>query len=460
MTGPQAATVELQEILARAQELEGPISQPPEGAPKPPSNLGLAINAAQQLQFSTDNMRIYLAAGVRGWTKLAQLLRKAAQAYQQVDEGAAHALGSDTASILPATPGVTEDGQAVALSTTRVAGAAGPVEYADIKQRALDIEHGDQGASLNAFADAWESMQQNLQRAASRFRPFQYWEGAAADAVAATFDQHRTWLAQMAELCGTIAAQARTVTSTQRWAVQEHIVFNGTRMGYADLETLDRAYEQGGSVRAVAMARYAALQAKSDDVIAQYMKKAELPLTPVDPPRPPPAQPIDPAPSPVPNDGALLYSPSATAADGLPSIPSLPFGGAPMTPNGVMPPGALNGSMGTPGSSAGVRVAPAAYKGGGMPPMPSRSAMDSAEAVSLATARETGAGGGANLTAGGASGAGMAPVAPSVPGQGPVGKGARARQQDEPLYTEDRPWTEGLIGTLPLMGVAERKDSR
>ncbi|BBX60632.1 hypothetical protein VIMS_03141 [Mycobacterium marinum] len=57
----------------------------------------------------------------------------------------------------------------------------------------------------------------------------------------------------------------------------------------------------------------------------------------------------------------------------------------------------------------------------------------------------------------GSGGAGMAPMGAPGAGQAPgqTGKGKRAEPGDELLYTEERPWTEGLIGKRPRKSAAE-----
>ncbi|BBX98860.1 EspB family ESX-1 secretion system-associated protein [Mycobacterium lacus] len=452
-----------EELLARAQELEITITPPAEN-PQAPCNLAMAINAAQQLGFSADNMRAYVAAGQREWAKLAKSLRNAARAYKKVDEGAAQAVNTGRNSVSPATPGLAHDDlPAVTLSDTQVVATAGPPQYADLKQRALDIEQGDQGASLDTFADAWEAMQQTLQRADYRFRPFQNWDGAAADAVVANFQQQRTWLSQMADLCGTMVAQARAAASTQRWAAQEHILVRGKRYGYNDLvNRIDPLYDR---FPALLMKFYAELQQKSDDVMAQYPTKADLPLAPVNPPNPPTADPtpVNPDPASMAN-GGLPSDPSdqtLPSLTGLPSVPFMPFTGVPVTPSGALSADALKDLKKAPGPSTGAGFKPASYRGGGVPSMPLQSQVNPGEAVALAGTREAMGLGGANPAAGamGGGGTGMAPLGAPGVGQGPGGKGARAQQDNESLYTEDRPWTEGLIGN-PMHAQSGRKDAK
>lgn len=80
MTQSQTVTVDQQEILNRANEVEAPMADPPTDVPITPCELTAAKNAAQQLVLSADNMREYLAAGAKERQRLATSLRNAAKA--------------------------------------------------------------------------------------------------------------------------------------------------------------------------------------------------------------------------------------------------------------------------------------------------------------------------------------------------------------------------------------------
>src|SRR5437763_1067957 len=95
MSQPQTLTVDQQEILARANEVESPMSEPPSDAPLAPCGLKAASNAAQQLILSAQNMRDFLAAGARERQRLATSLRNAAKAYGDVDDESSTALSGD-----------------------------------------------------------------------------------------------------------------------------------------------------------------------------------------------------------------------------------------------------------------------------------------------------------------------------------------------------------------------------
>jgi ESX-1 secreted protein B PE domain len=479
-------TVEQEELLARADELEAPIPGLPSENPQPPCQLSPATSAATQLAFSADSMRTYLAAGDQVRQQLADSLRKAAKAYDDVDENAAGVLGGGNGSVSKDTAGL-GDGHpdAVPLGATQLADLGNAGNYADVKQRAWEIEQGDQGASFDRFVEGWTAYQQALLDATQRFRPFQQWSGAAADAVEQSFEQQRQWMYTMADMCGKMAAQAQDVTATHRWAVPEHILpkkkvyrsgdgtasveidtfeAGGPPVTYSGILQLEAAYQSTGDpkLQHVYMKIYTEFQATSDSVVAEYVQKAGVPLAPMDPPVPPAAGSIPPPDGPGSGDsgsgdGGTSINPPPGGLDQPSSIPNIPM--IPNMPTGQTPsPAALTNAMpGAPKLPTGPAVKPASLgggAGGGMPAVPLQPAPDLESA-----SRTTPAGrdlaslmdasmGRANLAAGGATGGGMGTAPMGGPGGQPQGdgKGKRVQQGDESLYTEDRPWTEAVIG--------------
>lgn len=171
MTQSQTVTVDQQEILNRANEVEAPMADPPTDVPITPCELTAAKNAAQQLVLSADNMREYLAAGAKERQRLATSLRNAAKAYGEVDEEAATALDNDGEGTVQAESAgaVGGDSSAELTDTPRVA-TAGEPNFMDLKEAARKLETGDQGASLAHFADGWNTFNLTLQGDVKRFR--------------------------------------------------------------------------------------------------------------------------------------------------------------------------------------------------------------------------------------------------------------------------------------------------
>lgn len=158
MTQPQTVTVDQQEILSRADEVEAPMATPPNNVPAAPCGLTAAKNAATQLSLSAGNMVDFLAAGNRERQRLATSLRNAAKAYGDVDEEGGQALNNDGGEVAGESAGGAGGDSSAGLNDTAQVSGAGDDGFTDLKAAATKLESGDQGASLAAFADGWNQL--------------------------------------------------------------------------------------------------------------------------------------------------------------------------------------------------------------------------------------------------------------------------------------------------------------
>ncbi|UXA18243.1 PPE domain-containing protein [Mycobacterium sp. SMC-4] len=372
-------------------------------------------------------------------------------------------------------------------------------------QRALDA--GDHGASLQAVAQLWRSNAQTLEGSARQFEVNSVlWEGAAADAAYAKFTRYRDWLIGLAESWKRLAGEADRIAQAHRTARQDH---HPVADEYQQLHDSVMGKPLSPYTYST-MERMAELQARSESLRNAYARDGQpYQITPEEPPNPVVsgvpvtlqdhrhARRADPrsddsrrgAPSagngssseagggaPRPTQHAATSpaggSPAATQAPEGNSPAGSPSGGAPSSgaPSGATPGGAPG--AGSPGSTApthpkpeptfprGPSVQPAAHSGAGaggggggagVPAGPLQPAV-SAETVAptpvvapSAPAPAQGAGG----SGGAAMGGGMGGMAPMMHGaQGNTGEKKRNPQlsEDEELYTEDRPWTEPVVG--------------
>ncbi|OBG61131.1 hypothetical protein [Mycobacterium sp. E3339] len=491
--------VEYEELLQRADEIEAPLPPVPATNPPPPCALSFVNDAATQLALSADAMRLYLKTCEREWKALAKSLRNAAKAYEEVDEGAAASIdaigtnGSSSAS--GAAAGA--DGELSALQDESWARDPLPplkppptfeYPYYEVRQAAKDIEAGDQGAGFRAFAKEWDAFQREFQKTAYRFRPFVSWEGEARSLVEDNFDTQREWILSIAQMCVTLGSQANRVVDAHKkarvaygdsasrnpdgtWAVEAEHPTN------YEVELNDWWYrrytEDGGHYLYMAISWYESLQAKSERSLALYVSNAGLPMAPVSPKTPPRAQYIPPPPDPnAPGDDTIVDPILDGGGTGIPPTPT------PMTP--MMPPGM--GGAGAPpdqaamdaamqdalkgkgaGAPGGAGLKPASLGGGGgagVPSMPLQPAVDAEAASRPAGAGPGGGGPGRAMpavagAAGGGMGGGMAPM--GGPGQNQnQGKGKRVQSEDESLYTEERAWTEGVIGNRPRKSTPDK----
>jgi len=485
MTQPLTVNVEQEELLARAAEVEQPILGLPAEiqALKPPCTHPRIIAAAEQLVMSANNIRTYVDVGEGERQRLAESLRNAAKAYDEVDEGAAEAIENGTSVSTVALKLADQPVDPATLTDTPLVGDPPPAAFRAFKQRAYDLEQPDQGAAFLDFADAWETYRVSLLKATDRFRPFKQWEGEATLVVEESFDQQRQWLIEMAGLCGQLAAQARTVVDAHRWVREEHITIPEANpasptgdyiIDYAEAlrceETWERIWNDPNeaSYREFYIQFFQDVQQKSDLIIREYEQRANLPLAPVSPSKPPAAARIEPPqPEPeieddeavdpiIPSGDLPSDDEEPPAATGLPSSGS---GGLPETPP---TPSELTDALadledpgmpdlptdGLPGLS------PASVGAAGKPPMPLKEPFFHEASPAAAANGAAGLGRGMPGAAGAMGGGGMGAAPLGGQGDKGAGKAKRVEQEEDAIYTEERPWTEGVIGLAQMVDKA------
>ncbi len=486
----QTLKVEYEELIARAEEIEAALPLIPSTNPAGPCLLSFVNDAATQLALSADSLRLYLRACEREWKALAKSLRNAAKAYEEVDEESAEGInavngGSSASGVTPGSGngqmtinGDPDDGY-LPPPPPPPPPASFEFPYYEVRQAATEIESGDQGTAFKAFAKEWDAFQREFQKETYRFRPFTSWEGDASSLVEDNFELHRQWILSMAQLCVTLGSQALRVVDAHKkarvmwdelsrnpdgtWAVEaEH----PTTYEVSQCDYWYKYYSTTSPYYLyMAVSWYESLQQKSETSLNIYVTNASLPLVPVNPKTPPKATRLaapDPnAPDPnAPGDGTIDV-PFGDGGGGLPAAPMMPMvpsmpGAGMGTPDQAAMPDAMKDAMkGKPGLPGGGGLKPASLGGGGggVPSMPLQPAVDS-EAASRPAGAAPGAAAagrptpGAGAAAGGGMGGGMAPMGGAGQGQN-QGKGKRVQSDDESLYTEERAWTEGVIGNRP-----------
>ncbi|MCV7408305.1 hypothetical protein AWC05_04615 [Mycobacterium florentinum] len=479
MTQPQALNVEYAELIARANEIEELLPPIPSANPVAPCGLSMASDAVTQLGLSADSIRLYLKGCEREWKTLAKTLRNAAKAYEEVDEGAADAMNDDRP--MPASVGgnglVSASDDSDMPFDPPAPRPAPPVAvdpYYEVRQATMAIEAGDQGATCKAFVQEWHAFQFALQQVASRFRPFTSWEGDARTAVEQNFELQRQWIASMVQLCCSLRDQANDIVDAQEkirpasgTATQD---FDGNYLipeehpGPGDILFVENTYKTGVECKMQALIDtsiewYAILQKKSETALRFYRDKTVLP--PLNPPMFPTAAGAADAVdfngrTGIP-DGVDPGNLADELAGGLPGagMPTLPSAGMPAMPNASMPTAVPPLPAAGKGLPKGAQVKPASVGGGGVgvpslpkptwapagapsgagPAAPGVGPGKVAVPAAYAALNGTGAGMGGGMPMGGQGGQ----------GQG-AGKGKRVQTEDEALYTEERAWTEGVIG--------------
>ncbi|RFD27258.1 secretion protein EspB [Mycobacterium uberis] len=460
MTQSQTMTVEQTEILARAAEIESAMTAAPTNIVANACALQVAVNAAQQLNLNAYNMRIYLAAGYQEWQKLAQSMRNAAKAYGEVDEDSAQVMNNDGQGSVSAHSAGTENGSVVALGGTPTVKLGRP-DFIDLKTAATQIEQPDQGASAASFRDAWIKYNLKLQEMKKLFRPFRDWTGDAAAAVTVSMEQQSEWLDRMAKTSVAMAKQGDFVADSQRTAYVNHPKLY-------DIQALEAKYNSttDQNVRQQLMQTYAIYQQKSDDVLSQYSSSCILEA--VQPPKPAVAVKID-----LPPDSSqqslipsYVMKNLKSGTGGSLTLPMMPptmssssmseSSGSVPTATGVQSTNAVHDVAHAPAAaSAGMK--PMSFSGGGIggasvSPLVPKVYADSARPAATSDVAEVGRGAGSTVGAVGGGGMGM-PMGAYGAGYG-SSKTKGTQQDDEALYTEDRAWTEAVIGNR------RRRDSK
>nr|WP_090278103.1 hypothetical protein [Mycolicibacterium komanii]CRL73466.1 PPE family protein [Mycolicibacterium komanii] len=495
--------VEPAELTKQSAEMRGaPWHNPVPEAVLPPDALPSSAAAVANLNANARSLLEFQRWAEAENQRIAETLRIAADAYTRVDETNGRAIEDPArraaveaiAVPAPATPPPPLPNPVGAPQRVDAAG------YSDVHRTQVDLTAGDDGASLKAAMLQWGLAATRVRDNAPR-PPGGDWEGRAADAAYARMAEFGGWLEQLAEGWRDLAEAAAKIIAAHDSATSEHAGIHGE---YTALETQLRELAAQTTVgnalatrneMAKIQQRMQELQQRSDEVRQDYASGATF--APVRPEMPSgriadnagAAGGFDGGGRPPDSDAAGLAGKMAPsfgeqhpggAAGG--QRPSGQPGGAPS--GGGTPSGGSGAGAGTSGGASGSpapnpstdqRVRPAAARhgggagggrggGGGMPATP-MSAPVTAETVAPAPAVPAAAGTAPGASADGRTvsgmGGGMAPMAHG--GGAPQGKEKRRDPKlapDETLYTEDRPWTEAVVGNRRRREVLDARDDR
>ncbi|MDZ4267935.1 MAG: ESX-1 secretion-associated protein [Mycobacterium sp.] len=382
-------------------------------------------------------------------------------------------------------------------------------DYMEVMAAQGALLTGDQAASLQAAATTWAQNGATLATAAEGFELSSVnWEGEAADAAYRSFNDYQAFLVELSGAWARLASEAQRVAAAHISAVGNHTPL-AQQYAQLEAQ-LPAAIANGGSAARVIQLKMEELQKESEELRHQYAREAQPDeVNPPEPPRNTGAPPIpvrsngDPrgaagtseqqggssgeqqpsngaaggAPQSMPQDGPMSPMSAAEQASqagqqGGQQGGGSPGGGQPGggSPGGGSPGGGQPGG-GMPGGPKGdtkfptdPSLRPAAAGGGGSgggasgggggggvpgaPLQPAVGAETVAPTPVVGPVIPAAAAGGA--AGGGMAGGGMGGMAPIMgAGQG-GGTGEKKRNpqlsQDEELYTEERPWTEAVIG--------------
>ncbi|MEO3759851.1 hypothetical protein ABGB19_16380 [Mycobacterium sp. B14F4] len=458
-----------------------------------PDELQVAKSAAANLNENARVLEQYQKWAEAENKRTAEMLRTAAKSYDDVDRKYAEnfddpgrAADLDAVSVpVPATPMPPLPEGPPAMQAL----SAG--DYSDVNTTQQLLSAGDHGASLDVAEVHWGLAATSAQAHAAPPKVTN-WEGDAADAARDRMNKFSDWLADLSAAWQRLSQAAVRVQASHTAALAEHTnIYTRYKFLEARMQELAALVSPGNAVATQnEMTRIseemAELQRRSDEVRAEYADNATFDPVQVDAPPFSPSSGSAPSPGgggagegggqPTGDPSAMadktaqsLRAPQtgagtpagagAPSGGGAPSGAGAPSGGS----GGGLPGGVPGGAPSTPtpklptdpslrpaaASGGGWSGGGAGGGGGGLPSTPMSAAVK-AETVGPAPTAPTGAGaapGPAGGSAMGGMGAGMAPMGHGAGAQ--QGKEKRRDPRlapDEDLYTEDRPWTEAVIG--------------
>lgn len=482
----------------------------------------LAGDAASNLNDNARTLHEFQAAAETENERVAEMLNLAAAAYQKVDDDYKGKLDEsnrlaavDAITVpVPSTPMPTIPDN-VGLLTVLSA------DYADVETTHGQLNNAEGGASAMVAAIQWSVMGDFAEAHAQKLEVApEGWEGDAADAAYARMNAFSGWLREFGTAWKRLGAAAQKVAGAHTTAASGHtpIYF---RYKVAE-EIYRREQQKGPhgnpEVYRAALEEMQKCQQETDELRQQYAQGATF--VAVNPSDPPFAQ-SSPGSTTVPEGNSTVGPvPSSNGSSGGAgsSGGSGSRAGSQMPPNGQTAPQQAKPSSDSPtagqsgggspsggGTPSGGQSGSGSPSGGGLPSGLGNKTTDrpKLEEPSLHPASADTGGGGAGGGGAGAGGGGAgAPLQPGVAaktvgstgamggtgaggGAAPVGGagaamggggmpmghggghgqgGGKERRRnpaltpDEDLYTEDREWTEAVIGNRRRKGVADDKD--
>ncbi|WP_326548832.1 hypothetical protein QGN32_12340 [Mycolicibacterium sp. ND9-15] len=470
----------------------------------PPDALPSSSAAVANLNDNAKSLLEFQEWAEKENRRIAEMLQTAADAYQRVDETYGRVItdpgrrAAVEAIPIPA-PATAPPATPTPVGAPRTLDASG---YSDVHKTQAELTSPDDGSSLKVAMLQWAAAARHVEAKAPR-PPGGDWEGEAADAAYSRMTEFEGHLRQLSEGWADLAVAAAKVLEAHGDAKSRHADIHGE---YVKLEKrLNELAAQTTAENSIAtqsemekiQSRMRELQQQSDEVRQDYAHNATF--SPVRPEMPAGGgadrpgtvggngggggggqQPTgDPAgmaekmahslggePQSGAGGGATPVGAGAPSSSGAPSAGSgvgagTPSGTAPSarppTDPSLRPAAASRGSGSGGGAGAGAG-------GGGMPATP-MSAPVTAETVAPAPTTPAAASAGAGPSADGRAAGGMGG------GMAPMGHGAGAQQgkekrrdprlaPDEDLYTEDRPWTEAVIGNRRRREVGDGREGR
>lgn len=469
----------------------------------PPDALHTTNVAITNLRVNAEAMWAYQEFGRLEGLRLARTLDNVAAAYAAVDKLSGEDIDSTVGG--PGSPGSPEGTQYPEpvdipapphppdMPIPKGQLVSEQLLFPPATQRAL--EAGDGGASLQSAAVMWRDNAESLADSAQQFETNSLlWEGEAADAAYAKFNAYRDWLISLAGSWKLLADEADHLVEAHSAARRDN---EPIAEEYARLER-EMAENPSSASNLRRMMQMSVLQGKSEEVRNRYVRDGqprqiqpeEPPLTPVVSGIPVTVDDHRRARRPLPHErpnqelgggpaGSGGSPPAGEPPDSAERQTIPPMTDPEQAAQGAQQDGSQGGSQGggEPGGSQGGGSPNSGQPGAGMPTNPKLPTDPSLRPAAAGGGAGAGGGGkappsslqpavgaetvaptprvtpGAPAAAAGPTtgmGGGMGGMAPMMHGAKGEGSGDKKRNpqlsEDEDLYTEDRPWTEPVIG--------------
>ncbi|MGO4444339.1 hypothetical protein AB4Z42_13380 [Mycobacterium sp. 2YAF39] len=486
-------------LRTQAAEMKGQNwHNPAEDAVTPPDALPSTNDAIANLNDNAQSLKAFEQWAAVENLRIAEMLDIAAAAYQKVDDQYGKAIENPEraaaveAITIPDPPTQPPEIPGPA-GAPRLLGAGG---YSNVNQTQTELSAPDTGTSLKTAMLQWGVASKRVENNRPKPPPGS-WEGEAADAAYARMTTFGSWLTQLSDAWYDLAEAASKIIAAHDKAksahdpiANEYIELEARMMQLAGLTGPHGGVRVQMEMEKIRQ-RMEELQAQSDEVRQDYASGATFsPVRPADPPSDGShgstttsgggggAAPTgDPAAMAQKMAQSLGTPQSDTAAGqqdggaggGSPSGGESPSGGGASGGGEGAAPGG-EPSTGTPKLPTDPSLRPAASSGsggggggarGGGSDTPLSPAV-TAETVAPGPPMPVATGHAAATATPGVAGGGMGGMAPMHGGQGGMqGKEKRRDPRtapDEDLYTEDRAWTEGVVGNRRRKEVQDFRD--
>lgn len=276
MTSPMR--VEPADLRGKAATLDVPLPPTPE-QPQAPCGLELASIAVGQISAEGEGMKSFIEAGQEEATLLSGALKAAATTYEATDQAGAEAIDGTVGEI--AEVPVPKMDVPISVPHMPIGACPAPPGYLAVEVAAEQIAQPDQAATLDRFAADWGAYAGQLAARADEFDLDAVdWDGSAAEVAGTALRRHKAWLEEMARNAVMMSDHAKELARVHRWAVASHPTVAEVQAITARLSTTTDAMQMS-----LLLAEYQKLQARSEEVLAEYA--ASSVVTPVKPPTPP-----------------------------------------------------------------------------------------------------------------------------------------------------------------------------